>query len=55
MNPSEPFNYAVLDYYIDKLQQLDLKEQKIWGEFRNIRHVNFHCLFWDGSEEGLID
>jgi hypothetical protein len=55
MRMTSSFNYAVLDHYIDKLQQLDLKEQIIWREFRTIRHINFHCLFWDGSEEGLID
>ena len=49
------FSTEILDDYIDVLHQLRLGEQTIWDEFRNIRHINFHCLFWDGSEEGLIN
>jgi len=54
MRQSGPSDSDILDYYIDILRQLDLHEQTIWREFRSISHVNFHCLFWHGSEESLV-
>jgi hypothetical protein len=55
MRQSGPSDSDILDYYIDELRESDLQERIIWNEFRSIRHINFHCLFWDGSEEGLIE
>lgn len=48
-------DFDILDSYVDILQQLCKNDQTVWHEFRNIRHFNFHCLFWDASEEELID
>lgn len=55
MRVSGPSDSDILDDYIDKLQALNIREQTIWNQFRNIRHFNFHCLFWDGSEEGFCE
>jgi len=55
MRLTGPSDSDILDYYIDILQAMNMPEQTIWNEFRSFRHFNFHCLFWDGSEEGLIE
>lgn len=55
MKPNEPSDSDILDDYIDILQSLCSNEQIIWREFRTIRHFRFHCLFWDGSEEGFCE
>lgn len=50
-----PSDSDILDYYFDVLYQLSQDKKTIWCEFRAVRHLNFQCLFFDGSEEGLIN
>lgn len=55
MRVSGPSDSDILDYYFDVLYQLSQDKKTIWCEFRTVRHLNFQCLFFDGSEEGLIN
>lgn len=55
MRVSGPSDSDILDYYFDVLYQLCKDKCTIWCEFRTVRHFNFHCLFWDGSEEGFCE